>query len=257
MILRPSHEMRETPATRGYTFDAVTLDVGVGRRIVVWHVHAEDPKALVLVVPGSDANKSRYAEGLPVFIPHGYDVVLMDYEGFGDSPGTPTLAHLVDDVFAAARFAQTRHEHVVLFGASIGTPLVARVAAELALAGCIFEGTLILRDEVELWLRSNHVHLPHLWHVANMFIHPQTPDDYDVMTYIAGVDEPKLFLHSIEDEVTPYAGVQRILEVAPEPKTLWTMRGRHGRMIRIETDAYIKTVVDWLDAHVVAGDKAK
>ena len=42
--------MRETPAARDYTYDEVVLPVADGRSIVVWHVHADDPKALVLVV---------------------------------------------------------------------------------------------------------------------------------------------------------------------------------------------------------------
>src|SRR5262245_53096829 len=85
IFLRPTAEIRGTPGDYGYPYDELFVPIGDLRKVSIWHVHAEDPKGIVVIIPGSDRNKSRYLIGLPVFIPNGYDVILMDYEGFGES----------------------------------------------------------------------------------------------------------------------------------------------------------------------------
>lgn len=166
----------------------------------LWHVFAENPQALVLVVPGSDSNKKRYTAIFDLFIPNRIAVILMDYEGFG---------------------------------------------------GCIFEGSLTLENEAELWLRDHGLDVPLFWNVANVYLHPRTPMDYDILTYIRQVEEPKLFMHSMEDEVTPHAGGRLVFDTAGEPKTFWAMRGAHGEMIELDPVAYTDTVIGWLRENVL------
>ena len=167
VILRPDPAVENTPASRGYAYDEVAVPLQDGRSVVLWHVHADAPKALVVILPGSDANKGLYVEGLPIFIPNGYDVVLMDYEGFGTSPGTRTLQACLDDAFAVVNYAQQQHAKVFVFGISIGTPLAVRVAAAAELQGVILEGTANLFNEAQLWLLQRNIDVPLFWHAAN------------------------------------------------------------------------------------------
>ena len=250
IILRPESGFEMTPIDLGFPFEEATIPVNESRSIVVWTIPAENAKALVLVIPGSDANKGRYVEVLPILTPNGYSTILMDYAGFGDSPGMSTLDSVLDDAGAAIAFAKTQHEHVFAFSASLGTPLLAHHAQDVDLAGCIFEGSLILLDEPELWLRRNGfaVVADPFGGIANFWTHPQIPPEYDILHTIRGVDEPKLFLHSIEDETTPYEGGVRVFEAASEPKMFYDMRGEHGKAIRIDFDAYAENLRTWLDA---------
>ncbi|MCB1309727.1 MAG: hypothetical protein KDK30_16170, partial [Leptospiraceae bacterium] len=106
IILDPVRELSETPAIYSLPYETVELRVQEERTIVLWHVRAELSEGLVLVVPGSDENKSAYLPVLSVFVPNGYDVVLMDYAGFGDSTGEAQLSNFVADARAALRYAQ-------------------------------------------------------------------------------------------------------------------------------------------------------
>jgi len=255
LILHPSLNMKQVPTDLGYQYQEVALPVGQTRSVVIWHVFAEKPKAVVLVLPGADGNKGRYLEALPILVPNGYDVILMDYEGFGTSPGAATLGHLVDDAFAASAYALGQHKKVFVFGPSLGAPLAARVAADLPFTGCILEGTVILNEEAKLWLVDNNLPIPFLWNLANLFICLQTPEDYDTLKYIRLVDEPKLVMHSTEDEVAPYEGALRVFAAAPPPKDFWEMRGGHGQMIRLQTDLYTSKLVGWLNLHTGHADE--
>lgn len=247
IFLRPTELIEGTPADMGYAFDTLDLPIDGGRRVSAWHVHAENPKAVVVIVPGSDRNKSRYLIALPVFIPNGYDVVLMDYEGFGESEGDPTLANMLDDGLAVVDYALTRHERVVAFGVSLGTPIASWIAAQRELSACIFEASAMLLLEPALYLLNEGIPVPFLWDAAILYITPQVPREYNLYATIQQVAEPKLFMHSTEDDTTPYAGGRLAYRAAPEPKDFWTMYGGHGEMIELDVEAYTSVVIGWLD----------
>jgi uncharacterized protein len=245
----PTRAMEDTPASYGAAYDEVSLPIAVGRQVSIWHIKAETQpaKALVVIVPGADRNKSRYLVGIPVFIPYGYDIILMDFEGFGASSGRPKLSKLYDDVLAVIDYAQMKNSRVVAYGASLGAPLAVRVAADHDLTAVIVEGPLAFDREPEAFLRAANINLPLLWEIADCWIARQTPDSLDIFKYIVDVTEPKLIMHSVEDDIVPFAVGQELFEAAPEPKTFFEMRGRHGKMVELDPPTYIHTVVSWLD----------
>jgi len=255
LILLHRSKLSHVPEELGYRYDNVTLPVAEGRWIKLWQVYSEPSKGLVIIVPGMDQNKGRYVPYLPIFVENGYDVILMDYEGYGESPGESTLSNLVDDTLAACRYARSRHEKVIAFGVSLGTPLVARAAAELDFDGCIFEGTLILGEEATLWLTDLTGSVPPIVSaLADGYVLRQMPEDYDIRTYITRVTEPKLFIHSAEDEVTPLVGARLVYDAAPEPKQFWEVRGGHCRMADLDRDLYTRTVIGWIDRQLGPGE---
>jgi pimeloyl-ACP methyl ester carboxylesterase len=246
LVLRPNTRITQTPADFGFEYEEIALPVGEGRSIVAWHVFAERPRALVLILPGSDSNKGRYAEALPLLVPRGYECVLIDYEGYGNSPGEPSLAHTVDDAYAAVAYALSRNPNTVVFAVSLGTPLAVRVAADFDLKGIILDGTFVAEHEAALWLVQNGDTT--FGGIANWWVEKQAPEAFDILKYIRRVQEPKLFMHSPEDEVTPYAGGRMVFDAAPEPKEFWDMRGGHGQMIRLDTAAYEARVTGFIES---------
>lgn len=248
VILRPNTIIEITPLDYGFNYEEVMLNIDQNRQIIIWHVFSENPKALIIIIPGSDANKGLYCEGLSVFVPNNFDVILFDYEGFGSSPGELKLSNCMDDAYAVVKYALKHNMKTFIFSVSLGTPISARIASDYELNGIIFEGTLNLFKESELWLNQNNVDIPFFWHSANFWMYPQIPESYDIVKYIQNVNEPKLFQHSIEDEVTPYDGGVEIFNLAPEPKEFWQMIGSHGKMVRLEPELYKQHTLDWLNS---------
>jgi uncharacterized protein len=254
IFLRPTAEIVGTPADYGYAYDELFVPIDAQRKISIWHVYAENPKAIVVIIPGSDRNKSRYLIGLPVYIPNGYDVILMDYEGFGASPGEHTLSNLLDDGLAAVDYALSKHPRVVAFGISTGASPAVEAARNRNLAAVILEASLVLHDEPELYLRYIGLNIPLLWDIANAYAHPQIPEGFDILSNIGYVDEPKLVMHSTEDDVTTFEAGLRVFTAAVEPKGLFVQHGAHGAMISETFDAYRDQVIGWLDSKLAGSD---
>lgn len=251
IFLRPTEEMVGKPADYGYDYEEAYVPVAEGRVVCTWHVKAENAKGIVVVIPGSDRNKSRYLIGLPVFVPYGYDVILMDYEGFGDSTsGPPDLARLCEDGCAVVAHARTLHPNVIAFGVSTGGPTAVRAALEQDVAAVILEAPLVLEAQIELYLRAIGQVRESLWNLANIWVRPQIPPCFDIATTIAEVRAPKLILHSVDDDVVPFAAGLTLYALAPEPKALVPLSGGHGKMIEEDPDGYAATIVGWLDGVV-------
>ena len=248
VFLRPTPNILATPGDFGYEFETLLLPIGETRGISVWHVKTTNPKGIVVVIPGADKNKSRYLVGLPVFIPNGYDVVLMDYEGFGESPGEHTLDNLIEDGYTAIEYAQSKHPVVIAFGVSTGAPTAVRAAVDKDLAAVILEAPLILADEPELYLREMGVNLAFIWNIANGYVRAQIPAGFDILTYAQSVDEPKLIMCSVDDDVVTFESGVRVFAAAAEPKEFWEMQGGHGEMITLDFEAYQERVISWLNA---------
>jgi hypothetical protein len=250
LVLRPSDEFVATPEVLGLAYDEVRIPVAGDRGISAWHVHSYDPRAMLVVVPGSDSNKSRYLAAIPTFVNFGFDVLLFDYEGFGDSAGTLDLAHVLDDTEAAIDYALSKSDHVFAMGVSLGAPAVAKVAAERELAGVIFEGTLVFEDVAELWLRDRGLPISGLWDFANLWMLPQVPEGYDILAMLPRVTEPKLFLHSRDDQITPFEGAIRAYNASPQPRQFVELEGDHGRMIELDPQRYLLILLEFVDSNM-------
>ncbi len=234
-LLNPDPVIGKNPGDIGYAYESVSVPVAEGRSVAAWHVRSEESKALVVVIPGAAQNKSVYLVGLPMIIDSGYDALLMDYEGFGESPGTATLQHAADDALAVVGYAMGLHSRVVLYGISLGSALATRAAAEYPVAALAIDGVLVMRDEISDWVQGHA--LPAML-IGGSRLTVQVPEDYDIVKYIAQAHGAKLVMHSPEDTLTPLSGAQRVFDAASPPKTFWQEYYDHGGMILLLPDTY-------------------
>lgn len=247
VVLRPSPTIRRTPADFGFEADSLRLRMNDEVEVSIWHVRTTlERKGILVVVPGLDANKSRYTIGLPIYVDDGWDVILMDYAGYGESSGTASFDGLIESTNTVFDYAFTQDETVVAVGISLGTSVLARVAADYDLTACVFEGTLNLWEESSLF--GAHIGLDSpLWGIADAVAALGTSFDYNTKHWITQVEEPKLFLHSPDDNVTPFPGAWEIFELAPQPKHFVATQGDHAMQLFIDPALYRSVVNGWLN----------
>ena len=203
-------------------------------------------KGTQVIIPGNDTNKSRYTPSLPIFVDEGWDVILMDYEGFGESTGVATFDGLFETARTVLAYA-TEQDHVVVgFGVSLGTPVLARVAAEIDLSACVFESTTNVWETPTLFAERHGLNSP-VMILANAVASAGTTPDFDIKRWIQLVDEPKLFLQSPDDSVTPFEGAWEIYELAPAPKHMFVTQGEHATQLFLDPGLYRDVVNGWLD----------
>jgi len=248
MILRPSVNIRATPADFGYHAEEKTLLLEDGREVSIWHCKSavEPRKGIMVVVPGNDANKGRYTSGLPLFADFGWDMILMDYPGFGASTGEKSLDGLVESTFAVTDYAMAESDVVVGYGISLGTAVLLRVAAERDFDAVMFESTLNLWEEGSLFVEHFAGDL-FLIEAINLVAMASFSEDWDAKRWAAQVTEPKLFIHSAGDNVTPFTGAWDVYEASPAPKHMFVTEGEHALQVFLDPVLYRETVNGWLD----------
>jgi fermentation-respiration switch protein FrsA (DUF1100 family) len=180
-----------------------------------WFYANPAAKKLVLIHHGNAGNISSRFQ-LPDFLHDcGAAVFMYDYRGYGKSTGTPTVATLIEDGYAATSYATDklgfRPEQIIHYGESIGSGVACDVAAQQKCAGLVFHsGLSSLPSEgrrVFAFLRP---------YPDFLFPHPQMQNAQNVRK----VHAPVLVIAAIPDQVVSYHEGETVYANAAEPKEL-------------------------------------
>jgi alpha-beta hydrolase superfamily lysophospholipase len=116
--------------------DVTSFTAQDGAKLEGWWFPSTAPgpvKAVVLVAHGNGWNLEKQWKHVVHLLPHGFDVLVFDYRGFGDSGGGVTRAHAREDVLSALDVAKQRaaqeHVPVVVLGQSMGAALACEALA--------------------------------------------------------------------------------------------------------------------------------
>jgi pimeloyl-ACP methyl ester carboxylesterase len=180
----------------------------------------------------------------------GVALFAFDYRGYGESTGTPDERGVYEDATASyeylTRTLGVPPDRIVIFGHSLGSGVAIELATRVPAAAVIVEGayTSIVDRGQELYPL-----LP---------IRLVASQRFSSIDRIASIAIPKLFLHSPEDTVIPFAYGQRLFETAREPKRFVSVKGGHEDAYRADTDVYygaIDRLLNEVDPrHRVSGD---
>ena len=88
-------------------------------------------KGVVLYFHGNKRNISWYSKYIPYFTRQGYQVLMIDYPGFGKSTGKLTEKKLYDWALQVYRIAIKRFaaDSIIIYGKSMGTGIAAQLAS--------------------------------------------------------------------------------------------------------------------------------
>lgn len=113
-------------------FREVSFEPEPGVKISGLHFHLENPHGLILYFHGNSRSIKGWAKYAKDFYRYGYDVVLVDYRGFGKSTGKRSEeALLMDMQFVYKTLAQQYGEnHLIVYGRSLGSGFAAKLAAD-------------------------------------------------------------------------------------------------------------------------------
>jgi uncharacterized protein len=113
-------------------FRELFFDVEEGVRINGLHFHVEKPLGLILYFHGNSRSIKGWAKYAKDFYRYNYDVVLIDYRGFGKSTGKRNEKDMLNDTqFVYDTLAVTYPEnHIIVYGRSLGSGFAAKLAAD-------------------------------------------------------------------------------------------------------------------------------
>ncbi|MDF3030441.1 MAG: hydrolase or acyltransferase, alpha/beta fold family [Moraxellaceae bacterium] len=225
---RHDYQAYRTPKT---PHEDVWLPTKGGQKLHGWFLKAQgEPKATVVYLHGNAQNLTShvwYVDWLPAA---GYNVLIVDYRGYGLSPGRPTRGRIFEDARAAWDYARTRQDvdpgKMILFGQSLGGATALSLAGREKLPGLravvadsAFSGFGTIGREKILGIPvAGYV----LWPFSPLIISGEL-SPAPVVDRIAPV--PLLLIHGDKDGVVPPTHSDRLFARAGTPKLLWTMEG--------------------------------
>lgn len=168
----------------------------------------------------------------------GLNLFAFDYRGFGASTGSPDELGLYADAQASYDYlTKTMHiapDHIIIFGHSLGSGVAIELATKVPAAGLIVEGayTSVAQRGQEIY--------PYL---PVKFLATQR---YPSIERIGSIKMPKLFIHSPEDSIIPYAHGQQLFAAAEGTKRFVAVKGGHQNAYKIDQVKYQEAIAQML-----------
>ena len=113
-------------------FNEMFFDIEPGVRINGLHFYREEPHGLILYFHGNTRSIKGWARYARDFYRYNYDVLLVDYRGFGKSTGKRREKEMLSDMqFVYESLLKNYAEnHIIAYGRSLGSGFAAKVASE-------------------------------------------------------------------------------------------------------------------------------
>lgn len=253
-IFKPFATMQTTPARMGMAYEEVNIPVGgspeQGTLHGFWVPVESTNAATFLYCHGQEATITKNLERIQRFHQLGYNVLLFDYRGFGESFGTtqPSETKVYEDAEAAWHYLtgvrRVKPQQTVIYGHSLG----GAIAIELATrhpeaAGLITESTF---TSVHAVAKLNY------WWLPTDFLLNQR---FESERKIARLKLPVLLIHGTWDAKVPFEMTKQLYATAPEPKELLLIEGgEHSNSGSIGWVEYKSTVAAFVQQHLKPAD---
>ncbi len=176
---------------------------------------AREPKGVVFYLKGNSKSIKGWGKFAVDFTRHGYDVLMVDYRGFGKSTGRRTQKAIKRDlqiVYDKIR-EKVDEKYIILYGRSLGSGFAAKLAS-------MNNPRMLILDAPYYSLR----------HVAKKYI-PFMPLSllikFPMPTYkwLKYVQCPIHIIHGTDDHLIPYKSSLKLSKIKPKQTILYTVIG--------------------------------
>ncbi len=230
-FFQPDRRLAATPASFGLAYEPVTLRAADGTELFAWFLPARGkPLATVLFLHGNAENISTHFANVAWMPAQGFNVLALDYRGYGGSAGQPSLAGVQLDIDAALRALLARRDvdpdRIVVLGQSLGAALAIHYVAHsterrhvcaLVADSAFADYRLIVKEK----LANFALTWPFQWLPALT-----VNDDYSPRRAVAAVSPiPLVLIHGEADTIVPAHHSRLLYDAAGEPKELWLVAG--------------------------------
>lgn len=224
MIFFPRRDPPGTSYDFGRPVSEVWLPVAGARLHALWF-QVPNPQGVILYLHGNADSLSSWGRSAAALTDFGYDLLMVDYRGYGQSSGSiDGEAQLHADMDVAYAWVRERYpeSHIVIYGRSLGTGLAVRLAALNQ------PGLLILESpyySMELLARRQ---IP--WAPPFLLKYPLRS-----YRWISQVQSPVVIFHGTADNLIPFEDSVRLANQVRAPLSFYTLEGGgHGGLEHFE-----------------------
>jgi pimeloyl-ACP methyl ester carboxylesterase len=278
--------MNRGPADFGLRNETVSFDSKDGIPVKAWWLPTSGtPRATVIVAHGIDHTRQVMLPRAAFLVRGGYDVMLIDLRGHGESGGTTVSPGLLEarDILGALRYIRSRgnNEPVVLLGVSYGAVASVIAAAESPeIAAVISDGAFSTGKDVSGDISRHYLHdsrtrfwvralflvssFPGVARATALIYYLRTgiylgPELLSVIPSASRVRVPVLLISGARDWIVPTNRARQILSVLPDNrKELVVMPNAvHDTTYSAAPTLYASTVLGFLERYVKSNNSLR
>ena len=237
LLFQPLKSQMMTPDDLGVLYDDLYIKTNDKLVLHGWYLHAEGrPRAKVLFFHGNGENISTHVIAVSWLTRHDYDVILVDYRGYGWSQGFPELKGSINDVDTTIRYTIDEllgeNEKLFVLGHSFGGSLSIAALAENHYQGRIkalfsisafSDYHTITQDALSRFWLTWALQWPLSFTVNN---------DYSPKNLVSKISPVSLvIIHSVDDQIVPLYHADVLYKQANQPKYIEKVAGGHNRIL--------------------------
>jgi dipeptidyl aminopeptidase/acylaminoacyl peptidase len=253
------------PSEFGVTYEDAQFGASDGIRLKGWFIkgNGEGRLPTVIVCHGLGANRSDFTELAAGLSRDGYNVLLFDFRGHGDSQRVASSFGYLEqkDLLGAIRYVKERKDadadEIAVYGFSMGGAVAVLTAAEAGdIKAVIADSSFTaLKEQGERlfkgsFLPSSVFLKPIVW-MYELYFRIDADEISPINKIHAVSPRGVMIIGGGADEQMPSSDAMRLFAAAREPKELWLIPGAvHGGTVYMAGDEYRKRILMFLDAHL-------
>jgi pimeloyl-ACP methyl ester carboxylesterase len=202
-------------------FKELFFDIKHGVQINGLHFYRNNPKGLILYLHGNTRSIKGWAKYARDFYRYDYDVVLVDYRGFGKSTGERGENEIFNDLQFVynSLSAQYGEDQLIVYGRSLGSGFATKIASDNN------QRYLILDSPYYNFIKVVERFLPLLPHKYLLRYHLRTDK------WIRKVNCHTYIIHGTKDFLIPIKHSEKLQQINPDKITLIRIEGgRHNNL---------------------------
>lgn len=247
----PDRVFVQGPERFGLEYRELQFSAADDTALYSWYLPARgEAKGTILFLHGNAQNISAHLPSVAWLPAEGFNVLALDYRGYGRSNGAPSLSGMMLDIDAAMRVLlerpEVRRDGLIVFGQSLGAALAIHYVANsphrqhvrAVVADSPFaDYRLVVKEKMAgFWITWPFQWLPRL----------TVDNDYSPRKSVAALSPiPLLLLRGERDAIVPPHHPQILYEEAREPKALWSAP-EAGHIGALHNTALRRRLVDYL-----------
>jgi len=218
-IFHPTKEVGMTPLDLGIAFEDVYFETSDHLRLNGWFIKKPSARWTLLWFHGNAGNISHRLDKLSLFNLLNLNIFIFDYRGYGKSDGYPTEKGIYLDAQAAYDYLAGRFDidknKIIAYGDSLGGVTAIDLATKRRLGSLIVDSTFSSAADIA---RAIFPFVPSILLSTKM----------NSVLKVKRINIPKLFIHSINDEIIPFKLGKKLFDSAAEPKEFLEIKGGHN-----------------------------
>ena len=235
-VYAPRRKVLNSPVDLGLDFENVSIKSQDGVQIAGWYIPVKTGRKARHALIYCHGNAGNIGDRLPViktFSDMGFDLLIFDYRGYGNSMGLLSENGTYMDALSAWNYMKVKGYsagNIIIFGSSLGGAIAAWLAEQVKPGMLVMESSFTSAVDM----------------AAKMF--PFMPAKlickykYDAASIMSRIKCPVIVAHSVDDETVPFFHGMRLFERAHEPKKFIEMKGLHN-FTGIDVDSNFQKVL--------------